>query len=77
MRLMLMVMSCLVIIACEGQSEEVLKRQDIDMHNPALAFCLKQGGELFRDNTAMEERYLCELADGSKVEVWEFYRDYQ
>ena len=77
MRLIMVSMCCLALIACEKQSIEVLKLQDIDMENPALAFCIQQGGTLNRDSSTLEEVYLCELTDGSEVEVWEFYRDYQ
>ncbi|MFY8275053.1 DUF333 domain-containing protein [Pseudoalteromonas sp. SSDWG2] len=76
MRMIIILVCVLGLSACQEQDESVLLKSDIDMTNPALAFCVNQGGQVLVDEQ-MQDMYFCKLDNGSKVEAWEFYRDYQ
>lgn len=43
--------------------------------NPASVYCVEQGGalEIERDQYG-NERGICVLADGSRIDEWEYYR---
>ena len=43
--------------------------------NPASVYCVQQGGtvEIERDQDG-NERGICVLADGSRIDEWEYYR---
>lgn len=63
--------AALVLTAC-GSSDGTGKS---GLANPASAFCEKQGGttENTRDS-AGNERGICVLADGSRIDEWTYYR---
>ena len=48
-----------------------------EVPNPAAVFCEEQGGhgEIERDD-AGNERGICVLADGTRVDEWEYYRSH-
>ncbi|MEO2265854.1 DUF333 domain-containing protein [Pseudoalteromonas pernae] len=77
MRIIAIVLCVFGLLACQDQSEEMVIQQDVDMQNPALAFCVQHGGKVVSEGSALTETYFCELENGSRVDVWEFYRDYQ
>jgi uncharacterized protein len=52
------------VTACGSASDE----SQVEMPNPAAAFCEKQGG------TAFGPEPMCGLPDGSTVDAWDYYR---
>ncbi|MBS3796810.1 DUF333 domain-containing protein [Pseudoalteromonas sp. BDTF-M6] len=75
MRAVIILVSLCVVCACEQQQATEL--QPGDMRNPAIRFCLEQGGHYLSEGRAANRQQYCVLDDGTKVDMWEFYRDYQ
>jgi putative hemolysin len=63
-------------VGCSQQSQE--KRENgvrTGMANPASEYCVKRGGKVVMEkDVGGNERGICHLPDGKKIDEWELFR---
>ena len=67
--------AAIALSACSHTKNAPENAPQVDMANPASAFCEQKGGKSeIRKNEDGSEYGVCHLPDGSEVEEWEYYR---
>lgn len=59
-----------------NNEEEQTAESTIGMANPASVFCEEQGGKTITKDGADGQYSVCQLADGTEVEEWEYFRQH-
>lgn len=72
----LLLAAVLVLAACGAPAEEAAPSEELNMPNPASAYCEAQGGKVeIRSDASGNEYGVCKFDDGSECDEWAFYRD--
>ncbi|CAH0534606.1 hypothetical protein VST7929_02551 [Vibrio stylophorae] len=75
MRVLLPFCFIMLLVGCDAKN----KPQDssnANLANPAATFCLDQGGQYQTENTDTGVVGFCHLADGTRVDAWQYFRQH-